>query len=151
MNFSNAIKAAVLAGTLVAGSTLAYVSTEGWYYAAIPIGSMDPEDIFLKGPFVDDLECDTVRAADYGDGDWVKPWDGGAGCFEVNENDFDVVNDYYEPISPFTPITSLGAGPQDLAELNQQLGELEAEYRIAEFEHKRDALIEQAAARLQPR
>ncbi len=119
------------------------ISGPGWYYPAYPIGSTPTyTTIFLKGAFADEVSCEQAKFLDYDPSDGIKPWDGGAGCHYIYENDIDAINEIYSlAFNPGTdPIIGLDAEMQH--EFIQQMEQINEAHDIKQYKAKINRLID---------
>ncbi len=119
------------------------ISGPGWYYPAYPIGSTPTyTTIFLKGAFADEVSCEQAKFLDYDPSDGFKPWDGGAGCHYIHENDIDAINDIYSLV--FNPGTDpiIGLDAEELHEYIQQVEQINEAHDITNYKKKINRLID---------
>ncbi len=136
----------VFLSVFVSCSLQAAISDEGYYYAAKPVGG-DATTIFLKGPYSTEAICTEVRSADYGDGDYILPWDGGPGCFYIYPSDIDNANELYGIAMPYSPLVSIGLKGDKLNMFLDSVHELDQAYDIAGYNDELNNLIRRAVNR----
>ncbi len=119
------------------------ISGPGWYYPAYPIGSTPTyTTIFLKGAFADDVACEQAKWLDYDPSNGVKPWDGGAGCHYIHENDIDAINDIYS--LAFNPGSDpiIGLDAEELLDYIETVNVINEAHDIKTYKAKINHLID---------
>ena len=132
-----------LLGLSLQANAAGSISGPGWYYPAYPIGSTPTyQTIFLKGAFADEVTCEQTKWLDYDPSDGIKPWDGGAGCHYIYENDVDAINDIYSLV--FNPGTDpiIGLDAEMLYDYIQQVNVINEAHQIHDYKKKVNRLIE---------